>query len=283
MSDKLIIGCGYLGSRVAQQWMGQGNRVFALTRTAARAGQLSRLGVTPLVGDVLVPDSLPALPQVETVLYAIAPDRKSGAVPREVSIRGLHNMLPRLAGAARLIYISSTSVYGQNGGEWVDENSPCEPESENGRICLEAEQILRRAAPPVNILRLAGLYGPGRLIARVDALRSGVPIGGNPEAWLNLIHVEDAAATVPACERHGKPGETYVVCDDRPIPRREYYELVARLAETPAPVFDGASGAASTELNKRCCNRRLHEALEVALRFPTIFEGVPQALAAISR
>jgi nucleoside-diphosphate-sugar epimerase len=279
MQGKLIIGCGYLGCRVAQRWVERSETVFAVSRSTERCAELASLGMTPLVGDVLVPESLPDFPQVGTVLYAIAPDRAAGATPRDVYVRGLQNMLPRLAGKfERLIYISSTSVYGQNAGEWVDESSLCAPESENGRVVLEAEQILRAAIPEANVLRLAGIYGPGRLIARVESLRSGAPISGNPAAWLNLIHVDDAVAAVLACEERGAPGETYLVCDDRPIPRREYYETLAQLVNAPAPKFvEAAAENTGRAMNKRCSNRRMREELSVTLTFPTIAEGLPHA------
>src|SRR5579872_5488644 len=170
---RLIIGCGYLGLRVARHWISQGDDVFALTRRPQRALELEKSGLVPITGDVTDKASLAGLPEVDTLLYAVGLDRSSGHSQRDVYVRGLENVLIRVEGRARrLIYLSSTSVYGQCGGEWVDESSACEPTSPNGQVCLDAERLLQRILPESHILRLAGLYGPGRLLARIEALRA---------------------------------------------------------------------------------------------------------------
>ena len=205
--DKLILGCGYLGRRVARLWRAEGHRVWATTRTSAGAAELADLGLNPLVCDVLRPDTLAELPRAETVLYCVGHDRHAGAPMREVYVRGLANVLDRLRGLGfpqRFLYVSSTGVYGGTGGEWVDESSACEPLSESGRIVLDAEELLRGAAEAV-VLRFGGIYGPGRLL-RAEALRAGEPIGGDPDHWLNLIHVDDGALAILAAEERGRPG-----------------------------------------------------------------------------
>lgn len=305
-TPKLIIGCGYLGWRVARRWMAQGDAVVALTRSADRARELRKSGIEPIIGDVTDPASLAELPEVDTLLYAVGLDRTAGKSQREVYVGGLQNVLDRIAGKIRrCLYISSTSVYGQTGGEWVDETSECRPESENGKVCLDAELLLRSRIPESNILRLAGIYGPGRLVARIAELRAGLVLEGNPEAWLNLIHVDDAVASIVACERRGTPGSTYLVCDDHPCRRHEYYSLLAALIGAPSPRSgllppfakgdQGGAGEvvsplhlagmpstiqspAAVGLNKRCRNRPLREELQVAFRYPTIHVGLPQAL-----
>jgi nucleoside-diphosphate-sugar epimerase len=268
-------------------WLAAGDEVLALTRSEEHARELAAEGIQPLIGDVTDPATLAALPAADTVLYAVGFDRLSGKTQREVYVAGLENVLQRLASrAGRLVYISSTSVYGQAGGEWIDEGSPCHPQRPNGQVCLEAEQVVWRYFPPrkeangprANVLRLSGIYGPGRLLARAAALRAAEPLSGNPEAFLNLIHVDDAAACVLACEARGRAGETYLVSDDRPSPRREYFEALARLIGAPPPRFAPADDAESTGLNKRCSNHKLHAELQVTLRFPTIDRGLADAL-----
>src|SRR6478609_3800381 len=108
----LILGCGYLGRRVAQLWMAGGQPVAALTRR--NGDQLAALGIVPVRGDVLEPESLRGLPEAETVLYAVGLDRTSGRSMHEVYIQGLGNVLDRLKSCRRFIYVSSTSVYGQS-------------------------------------------------------------------------------------------------------------------------------------------------------------------------
>lgn len=291
--SRLIIGCGYLGRRVAHRWVGERGSVHALTRSPERAEEFRRAGIVPLVGDVTGPASLPEFPEVDTLLYAVGLDRRTGQSQRDVYVAGLANVLPRIAGKVRrAIFISSTSVYGQNAGEWVDETSECRPESANGQVCLEAERLFREAQPVGVILRLAGIYGPGRLIARIESLRAGIPPDGNPDAWLNLIHVDDAVAAVLACERRDAAGTTYLVSDNEPCRRREYYSLLATLIGATAP-WPGAAGTrrkgarvtapepappSAGNLNKRCNNRRLREALQVVLRYPNIRLGLPDSL-----
>lgn len=277
--NRVIIGCGYLGRRVAVRWLGCGKPVHALTRSAANAQALRDLGIAPLLGDVTDLMSLPEMPTAETVLYAVGLDRRSGKSQHEVYVAGLENVLQRLPAGGRFVYVSSTSVYGQDAGEWVDETSPCIPAAENGKICLEAEQVLRRYRPDAIIIRLAGIYGPGRLIARVAQLQTGVVLEGNPDSWLNLIHIEDAADAVVACEERGHPAATYVGSDNQPIHRRDYYSLLARLVGAPDPQFrPQTTGAAGSKMGKRCSNRRLRDELRVAFRYPTIAEGLPAVL-----
>jgi nucleoside-diphosphate-sugar epimerase len=312
---KLIIGCGYLGRRVARRWVARGDDVLALTRSNERAAELRRFGVEPMIGDVTDPATLGVLPEADTLLYAVGLDRTSGKSQREVYVGGLENVVACVAGKVRrFLYVSSTSVYGQNAGEWVDEGSTCRPETENGKVCLAAEQLLQSRIPNANILRLAGIYGPGRLMARVAALRAGLVLEGNPDAWLNLIHVDDAIAAILACEERGQLGGTYLVGDDRPCRRRDYYALLAALVGAPPPrnanfpplakggqggaggaslsaddtkrqgdnetgrQGEGEAGNATGDLNKRCCNRRLHEELQVTLRYPSVQVGLPIAL-----
>jgi nucleoside-diphosphate-sugar epimerase len=290
-SKTLIIGCGYLGRRVARQWIARGDEISALTRSTDRAGELGAAGVVPLVGDVTARATLAGLPEVDTVLYAVGLDRQSGKSQRDVYVDGLANVIDELTGKVRRwIYISSTSVYGQDGGELVDESSACVPQSPNGQVCLEAERLLKTRVPQANILRLAGIYGPSRLVARVEALRAGTAPEGNPDAWLNLIHVTDAAAAVLACERHGAPGATYLVADGHPCRRRDYYSLLAALIGAPKGLASSARPGrdvtaadeeavpVATGLNKRCQNRRLREELLLTLRYPTFRVGLPDAL-----
>lgn len=280
----LIIGCGYVGRRAARRWIDSGARVTALTRTAENAQQLSDAGITPVVGDVTRPETLDALPAADVVLHAVGLDRQSGHSQREVYVNGLEHILQRLAERTRrFVYVSSTSVYGQNSGEEIDEQSVCSPTAPNGQVCLDAERLLSRYFPSTNrqrsavILRLSGIYGPGRLIARIATLQSGELLSGNPDAWLNLIHVEDAVSAIVSAAVAPDPAPLYLVSDDRPITRREYYETLAGLVKAPAPKFQAVSDVERAQLNKRCSNRRLRQELEVALQFPDIATGLRNA------
>src|SRR5262245_54807787 len=129
--DKLVIGCGYIGSRVAALWQAQGHRVFATTRSSEHASQLRQLKLEPILCDVTDPASLRQLPKVASVFHGIGLDRSAGQSMRQVYVEGLRNALAALPRPERFIYVSSTSVYGQADGEEVDENFPTEPQEES--------------------------------------------------------------------------------------------------------------------------------------------------------
>lgn len=285
---RLIIGCGYLGGRVARSWCARGDDVLALTRSRDHARTLEREGVQPIVGNVLDVETLKHLPVADTVLYAVGYDRSAPASKREVYVAGLRNVLDELPpNSGRLIYISSTSVYGHSGGEWIDESSPCQPTSEGGQICRDAEIIARErfsGQRGVSVLRLSGIYGPQRLAARVESLRQQRKIAGDPDGWLNLIHVDDARSSVLTCADMEVPSDTLLVSDNEPLKRRDYYARLCAAIKAPLPVFADATAAGvdSRDLGKRCSNRRLHNELGIELAYPTLTQGLPTAIEADS-
>lgn len=275
----LIIGCGYLGRRAAAQWQAAGQHVFATTRSAARADELRQSGVEPVVCDVLDAGTVPRLPEVAAVLYAVGFDRagSQGRTMRDVYVGGLANVLDKLPPTGRLLYASSTGVYGQVDGEDVDETAATEPVEEAGKVVLEAEELLRRRRPDAVRLRFAGMYGPGRLLRR-QTLEAGEAIIADPDKWLNLIHIDDGVTAVLAAAERARPGEIYNVADDRPARRREFYARLAELLSAPPPRFVlPAPGAALTgheRTNRRVMNRRLRRELAVTLRYPSFAEGL---------
>jgi nucleoside-diphosphate-sugar epimerase len=272
-STGLILGCGYLGARVASLWGRQSRRVFAATRNA---GHLPP-DVEPILCDVLQPASLRTVPQVETVLYAISFDRTSGSSMRAVYVDGLANVLAHLPIPKCFIYISSSSVYGQTDGGWVDECSPTEPQEESGQVVLEAEAVLRAKLPGAVVLRFAGVYGPDRLLRR-QRIEQGEPIVGDADKWLNLIHVEDGARAVLAAQQYGQPGRVYNVCDDHPVRRRYFYATLARLLGAPEPRFvsppPGQPTPPHERADRRINNRRMKEELQAELRYPDYEQGL---------
>jgi nucleoside-diphosphate-sugar epimerase len=285
---RLIIGCGYLGRRVAARWKLAGDDVFALTRSEQNAETLRVSGVSPILGDTTDAATLKSLPECDTVLHAVGFDRSATASKREVYVDGLSNVLDRMAGQCRrFIHISSTSVYGQQEGEWVDENSACDAETESGEICRAAENlVLDRFADDAvtargTVLRLSGIYGPDRLLSRIDALKNAQPLPGPEEGWLNLIHVDDAAQVVTTCADSETPASTYLVSDDRPVLRGDYYRVLAKLVGAPEPIFDpDAVARHSRGINKRCRNRKLREELGLPLKYPDIESGLAHAVKA---
>jgi nucleoside-diphosphate-sugar epimerase len=282
----LIIGCGYLGQRLGALLIREGGRVFGTVRSSSRAAELAAIGIEPVIADVLQPDSWRILPPVNRVFYCVGFDRSAGAAMRAVYVDGLHNVLEHLPPSTeRIVYASSTGVYGQTTGEWVDEDSPTAPLHESGRVCLEAEgricawaQAHSRTAV---ILRFAGLYGPGRIVRRT-MLERGEPIPGDPDKFLNLVHIEDAAQASAAALGATEPASIYLVADDRPVTRREYYSLAARILGAPEPRFEppdpGRRETARDATNKRVSNDRMKRGLGIALLYPDIRTGLPAAL-----
>ena len=187
----------------------------------------------------------------------------------------------RLPAPQKFIYISSSSVYGQTGGAWVDEEEATEPEEEAGKIVLAAEGVLRAKMPAAVVLRFAGIYGPGRLL-RQKAVQAGEPIVGDGGKWLNLIHVEDGARVVLAVEQHGHPGRIYNVCDDHPVPRHVFYAALARQLGAPEPRFVPPSPAMPAppheKGNRRLRNQRMREELQVSLRYARYEGGIQESL-----
>lgn len=287
MNSTLIVGCGFLGRRVGRLLAARGQRVWGTVRSQARAAELPAWGVDPIVANVLDADSLVRLPLSGRVVYCVGFDRTAGIPMRTVYVDGLRHALGRLVGQVKLlVYASSTGVYARDDGGWVDEDYPAEPRHEAGRVCLEGEEVVREYARERGlqaiILRFSGLYGPGRVM-RKASLAQGDPIVGDPAKWLNVIHVDDAAAATVAALDQGRPGRTYVVSDDRPVERREFYGRVSEQLGYPPPRFvlpePGSPEAAREESNKRAANRRMREELGVELTYPDITTGIPAALA----
>jgi nucleoside-diphosphate-sugar epimerase len=277
--NKLIIGCGYVGQRLAAHWHAAGDTVFATTRKLAQADAFVRQGWNPVLCDITDAYSI-KLPASDVVVFAVGFDRASGRDMLEVYVEGLANVLDNLPPCERFIYVSSTSVYGQTEGELVDESSTVVPREKSGQVVLEAEQVLRARLPGAIILRFAGIYGSGRLL-RERGIRAGEPIVADPERWLNLIQVDDGVQAILDAESKARTGRTYNVADDTPVPRRAFYELLAELLGAPPPRFVAPSGNVQPphELaHRRISNRRMREELGVHLKYPSFREGLPATL-----
>jgi nucleoside-diphosphate-sugar epimerase len=275
-----------LGIRVARLWRRAGETVFAVTRSPQRAQELAAAGIEPIVGDLLGKSQV-QLPQgLRTVLFAVGYDRASDRPIRDVYVNGLSNAMDWMPNSVdQFLYISSTGVYGKVTGSEVDEHSPCEPSREGGKACLAAEQLLQgsRFASQAVILRLAGLYGPGR-IPRAADLIAGRPIDAPADGWLNLIHVDDASRIVMLAEERVSPPRTYVVSDGQPVPRADYYAELARLLTAPPPQFTAppadSPAAQRAASDKRINPARMFTELQPHLLYPNYRAGLAAIVAA---
>ena len=205
---RLVIGCGYVGWPTALDWLRQGDDVFALTRSAPTANRMSKVGLTPLLGDITDIDSLPDFPSVDTVLFAVGMDRSKYQDVRSVYVEGLANTLQRIADCKRFVYLSTTGVFGNVTDETVTENSPTSPTRDGAIASLEAEQLLLQhpVAKSLVRLRLAGIYGPDR-IPSLKFLRAGQLEKLRPEGFLNLIHLSDIQQSIHLASNHETPSD----------------------------------------------------------------------------
>jgi nucleoside-diphosphate-sugar epimerase len=284
---KLIFGCGYLGKRVARRWHDARETIFMVTRSSDRAAEFSRQGYRPIVADVTQQGTLKNVPTVEMVLFAIGHDHGANQSIHDVYAGGIQNVLAALpTDVERFIYISTTGVYGPAGGEWVDEETPPDPRRDGGKASLAAEQVL--ATHPLGrrsvILRLAGIYGPGR-IPFLNELRAARPIPAPKSGYLNLIHVDDAAAAVVAAGQlpdFDNGPRVYCVSDGHPILRDDYYREVARQIGAPPPTFVAPNAdsprALRAEANRRVRNDRMLHELGVKLAYPDYRAGLTAIL-----
>jgi len=250
----LLAGCGDLGLRVAQRLLARGDEVWALRRTPPVSDDS---GIRWLRGDLTQPMSLRGLPAgITRLVYLPTPDRREPAAYRATFVDGLRHLLDALGRATlrRILLVSSSAVYGEHGGDWVDEDTPPAPPGFNGAVLLETEQWLA-AQPVVSIvLRLAGLYGPGRtqLLERLRAVQLKVP--RSVPHWANRIHVDDAAAAVVHLLSLADPLPLYVGVDSLPLPLDVLYDHLAGLIGAPLAADGPAPGGVGS---KRLSNARL--------------------------
>ena len=283
----LIFGAGYLGLRVAALWRDAGREVHVVSRSVERAALLASEGFHSHVADVTCPETLSDLPDAGTVLFAVGFDRTSGRSIGEVYAGGLANVLAALGDRPRrFLYVSSTGVYGPGDGGWIDEDTPCHPDREGGQACLAAEQTLAASAlgPRSIILRLAGIYGPGRIPRSADLL-AGNPLAAQPDTHLNLIHVDDAARVMLLAEQAAAP-RTYVVSDGHPVLRRQYFAELALLLGAPPPQFTPPSPASPPQRganDRKASNARLLGELHPQFAYPSYREGLAAIVAASAR
>lgn len=248
----LIAGAGDVGLRVARLLRKRGAEVWALRRGVV-AGED---GIHGIQGDLTLPESLRALPNnITHLVYLPTPDARDEALYRAVFVDGLRHLLDAVGsqGGQRLLFVSSSAVYGEHGDAWVDEQTPPAPPGFNGRVLLEAETYASERAPSV-VLRLAGLYGPGRM-QLIESLRSGaVRVPRKQAHWANRIHVDDAAAAIVHLLLLPDPSPLYLGVDNTPLPLDVLYDDLARRVHAPLPAEGEAPAGVGS---KRLSNARL--------------------------
>jgi nucleoside-diphosphate-sugar epimerase len=285
----LIVGYGYLGRALGAELARQGHRVFGLRRNWDPDAEQAEPGVERLVADITQPNDLAALPKQWDWVVNCASSSGGGVGDyRAVYLQGTRNLLQWLCVAPpkKFVYTGSTSVYGQTDGSLITESSSTEPATETGRVLVETEQSLlesaRRDAFPAVLLRVAGIYGPGRGYWFKQFLSGTAVIDGKGERLLNMIHRDDVAGAVIAALQSGRPGGIYNAVDDEPVTQLDFFEWLSAATGKPLPPFvpeDSASGLKRGLTSKRVSNLRLKTELGYRLRYPTFREGYAAEIA----
>ncbi len=274
MNTLLSLGHGYSADALAQRLLSQGWHVIGTTRRPERASAMKVAGIEPL----LWPGEIgPALGQATHILASAAPDAAGDPF--------LH-AAPEIAGAtaAWVGYLSTTGVYGDHQGAWVDEETPLTPSSPRGNNRVIAERQWRETGLPLHIFRLAGIYGPGR--GPFEKVRDGSARRIIKQGQVfSRIHVQDIAGVLLASMARPNPGTAYNVCDDDPAPPEDVLSYAAHLLGLPDPPavrFEDADLSPMARSfyseSKRVRNDRIKRDLGVTLQFPTYREGLAALL-----
>lgn len=290
MHRAIIIGCGYVGERVAGAERDRGREVLAVSRNPERIQLLREAGVEALAADLDQPSSLPELPLAGAIVYYFAPPPPTGREdPRLGAFLG---RLDARHTPEVLVLISTTGVYGDCGGDWVDESRPPAPVAERARRRWHAEQQLTAKAQALSmrhvVLRVPGIYGPGRLPRA--RLQRGEPVLAEAAApWSNRVHVDDLVRACLAAAARADACGVYNVTDGHPTTMTDYFNRAAdALGLARPPQIDPHTAASELSAgmlsylaeSKRIDNRRMRTGLGVTPRYEDLDEGLAASVAA---
>ena len=289
MKRLLIVGCGDIALRALPQ-LARNYQVFGLVRAAGQADRIAAFGATPLMGDLDDPATLAAPAAMADLVLHLAPPGESGEQDQRSAslIAALSMRAPE-----RLVYISTSGVYGDCGGAWVDEDRPVAPQTLRGARRADAERALlawgKQNGVAVAVLRVPGIYAAERL--PLAQLKRGAPVlRAEDDVYTNHIHADDLAAICVTALERGAAGRVYNASDDSEMKMGDYFDLVADRAGLPRPPritrTAAEAGAISEGLlsfmreSRRLVNTRMKDELGVRLRYPSVREGVPTVVAA---
>lgn len=277
----LILGCGYVGGRLGRACLDTGMQVYGTTRSCERAATLEKMSIEPILAE---PDAIPdeVLNGIEAIVDSI-PLTRGDSGTHASQLRWLPEIAPKLSSLKWAGYLSTTGVYGDADGEWVDESWPCNPASPRGRERLKAEAVWLESGLSAEVFRIAGIYGPGRNI--MAKLKAGGyrAVRWQPPHYAARIHVDDIVAAIMAAMDRPRPGRIVNLADDEPLPHEVYVTELARLLGAPAPIILSAeegerqlspAALAFFSDNKRVSNRLLHAELLPKLRYPSFRDAV---------
>lgn len=267
-----IVGAGYAGVRIARFFKEKKQKVFALTRSTEKSELLKSQGIQPVLADLTRPETLSQIPPAHFVVICPAPDESTEAAYEDIYIKGIGNYLNAIKKNPKpflIVYLSSTGVWQDQVGDKFDESVEPQPVSQKAKILVRAEQQILSSGFPSAVLRLSGIYGPGR--NRLRAFREGNWPSAE-DRWMNVIHVDDIAAALPVFFKNAKEGQVYLGTDDEPF---RVSDLTRWLAQKT-----GVSKEFSFECQaggRRLSNQKL-KSLGIELNYPSFREGYSQIL-----
>ena len=285
MIHVVVLGCGYVGCELARQL--DDHHVVGVRRSADGLAAVETTGAEAVRADVTDPDSLGSVPDADWLVFAASAGGRDAAAARETYVEGLRTAIEHFAGRdsppERLVYTSSTGVYGDHDGAWVDEETPLSPATEKARVLAEAERIALDTPDGIDgtIARFGGLYGPDRY--RLKRYLEGPVTAG----YLNMVHRDDAAGAIAflLASDAGRNAVVNVV-DDEPVEKWGFADWLAERCEVPSPPKrtieerladeDGESNR-RIRANKRVSNDRLRS-LGYEFAYPTYREGYRSAI-----
>ena len=279
MSRVLIAGCGDVGTALGLSLGERGHDVFGARRSAHRLPE----PLHPLPVDLTDARAIErAVPVVDAVVYAVAAGSRDEGAYRRAYVDGVSALLAVLEARAepprRVLFVSSTSVYGERGGEWIDETAPLAPRGFAGESLVAGERRMLASPIPATVVRFAGIYGPGRGWM-IERARAGASCAGDPPKFTNRIHRDDCAGVLAhLVDLDDRCGDAYIGVDDAPVEECEVLEWLAARLGAPAPRRVRGDEAASQGSGKRCSNARLR-ASGYRFRYPTFREGYAAVLA----
>lgn len=288
MNRLLIVGCGDIALRALPR-LARSYEVFGLVRSAAQGERIAALGATPLAGDLDDQATLRTLAAGADVVLHLAPPGDSGESDQRTA-----NLTAALSARppGRLVYISTSGVYGDCGGAWVDETRPVAPQTLRARRRVDAERALfawgEHSAVAVVVLRVPGIYAAGRLpLAQLK--RASPVLRPEDDVYTNHIHADDLAGVCLAALERGGAGRVYNASDDSEMKMGDYFDLVADRARLPRPPRVSRAAAEAGAIaegllsfmreSRRLANTRMKAELGVRLRYPSVREGVPPLVA----
>jgi nucleoside-diphosphate-sugar epimerase len=271
-------GLGYTATTLAKQLLEKGWRISGTCRTADKCEALRPLGITPYLFDEDLPlQEVWDLRTVTHILHSVPPSAKGDSVllPHLEDIRKIDDL-------QWMGYLSTTGVYGDHAGAWVDENTPTNPFNDRSEYRVESEKAWLESGLPVHIFRLSGIYGKGR--SALDSIKDGTARRINkPGQVFSRIHVEDIAQILEASIAEPNAGSIYNCADDYPCPQAEVIEYAAKLLGVEPPTlvdFDKADlspmARSFYSCNRRVSNKKTKEELGVELKYKDYKAGLEE-------